>query len=115
MCDIIILKKTFFSSGSWNHGLYFITCCENVSKFFFFFFLKNKFDAIHHDVHVCIFTMIYMFVNFIFPKDINASIHQGLDPRPHGSTPRFSLSNHFQNFINKGKKVKVYCCWHEIV
>jgi hypothetical protein len=56
-----------------------------------------------------------MFVNFIFPKDINASIHQGLDPRPHGSTPRFSLSNHFQNFINKGKKVKVYCCWHEIV
>jgi hypothetical protein len=35
------------------------------------------------------FAIMYTFVHFIYTKYINACIHQGLNPRPHGSAPKF--------------------------
>ncbi len=48
-----------------------------------------------HDVHACVFLMMYMFVNCIRTTNIETCIHQGLNPRLHGNTLRSSPSNHF--------------------
>ncbi len=42
---------------------------------------KENFDTICHNVH--------MFTNYIYTKYVYACIHQGLNPRPYGNTPRF--------------------------
>jgi len=46
-------------------------------------YLKKK------DLILTPFAMMYMFLNYICMKHINAHIHQGLNLRTHGSTPRF--------------------------
>jgi hypothetical protein len=48
--------------------------------------------------------MMYMFLNCICIKYIMACIHQGLNPRPHGSTLRPSPPNHFNTLLVKLKK-----------
>jgi len=42
----------------------------------------KRFWCLHHDV-TC-----YTFVNYICTKYVNAHVHQGLNPRPHGSLPK---------------------------
>ncbi len=61
-----------------------ITCCEFflISNFILFFSFVNKF-------FLTPFAIMYTFVHFIYTKYINACIHQGLNPRPHGSAPKF--------------------------
>jgi hypothetical protein len=60
-----------------------ITCREIVLiSFYFIFGFVNKF-------FLTPFAIMYMFVHFIYTKHINACIHQGLNPRPHGSAPKF--------------------------
>jgi hypothetical protein len=44
------------------------------------FWSENKFFAICYDV--------YMFIDYIYTIYVYERIHQGLNPRPHGSTPR---------------------------
>jgi hypothetical protein len=56
-------------------------------------------DAIHHD---------YMFVNIIFTKYISACIHQGLNPRPCGSTLGSLPLNRF-NTLTRRKKLALLC------
>jgi hypothetical protein len=60
-------------------------------------YISFDFDTIHHDAH--------MFVNCIYTKYIHAHIHEGLNSRPHGNTPRSSPPNHFKILITKEKKV----------
>jgi hypothetical protein len=58
------------------------TCCEHNFKVFSFanFVNKNVLTPFEHDLHVRVFTMMYMFLNFICTKYIKACIHQGLSP-----------------------------------
>ncbi len=67
------------------------TCCENNLIIIFFpdFVDKNVLTPFKHDVHVCVFTVMYMFVNYICKRYINVSIHQRLNPRHHGTTLKF--------------------------
>jgi hypothetical protein len=65
---------------------------EGLFRVFFFFFFdlvnKNVLTSFKHDVHVCIFTIMYMFVDCICTKYIKACMHQGLNHKPHGNTQR---------------------------
>jgi hypothetical protein len=45
---------------------------------------------------------------------VNAHIHQGLNPKPHESTPRPSRQSILRPYYQKKKK-KVYCVSHEII
>jgi hypothetical protein len=48
--------------------------------------------------------MMNMFVNYVYTKYITAHIHQGLNPRTCGNTPRFEPPNHFKTLLTKKKK-----------
>jgi hypothetical protein len=51
------------------------------------------------------FAMMYMFINTIFTKYINAHIHQELNPRPHGNMPRFLITKPLQDFTIEVEKI----------
>jgi hypothetical protein len=51
----------------------------NFSFISFLFVQQKVLTPFKHDVHVCVFTMMYMFVNCICTRDIKACIHQGLN------------------------------------
>jgi hypothetical protein len=70
-----------FSFGSWNHFL----SLHVVRKLDA---MKKKFDFVNKKV-LMPFIMIYMFVNCICTRYINAHIYQGFKPRLHDSTPKF--------------------------
>jgi hypothetical protein len=102
----------------WNHGLHF---CHGMSwqiymswkknlRLVFFLFSFNFVDKkvltpFKHDVHVCIFTMIYMFINCTCTRYIKACIHQGLNHRPHGNTLKVLTVKPHQHFIKIDEKV----------
>ncbi len=83
-CGIMI---TFLS---W-HAMNKFTCCEKKEKVLFLpqFCQQFFWTPFQHDLHVYVFTMMYMFVNHICTRYIKACIHQWLNPRPHGNTMRF--------------------------
>jgi hypothetical protein len=43
---------------------------------------------------------------YVHITDINAHIHQRLNPRLHGDAPRSSLPNHFKTLMKNNKKLK---------
>jgi hypothetical protein len=109
---IIIPKKSFFILFIYfilDHGVtdYIFamachdktTCFEKKLKHFLFWFCQQ--NVVTH------FAMIYMYVNNICTRYVNVHIHQGLNPRPHGSTPRPSPPNHF-NFLLTNKKTSKF-------
>jgi hypothetical protein len=59
------------------------------------------------------FVIMYMFVNYISTKYINAPIHQGLNPKTSWKHTKVLTTKPLQNFINKGKKKSLLClAWH---
>jgi hypothetical protein len=50
--------------------------------------------------------MMYMFVNYICMKYVNAHIHQRLNLRLYGSTPKPESPNHFKIVLTTKKKLK---------
>ncbi len=83
-------------------------------------FHKNSFTPFKHDIHVCVFIAIYMFVKYFCIKYIKACIHQGLNPRSHGYTLRFQPPNHFTkplwDFMQRSKSLNLSClAWNCLV
>jgi hypothetical protein len=101
----------FFSFGT-SHELHF--CHDMLWQFdmpiknliFFLggFYRQKCFNTIKHDVHVCVFTMMYMVVNCICSRYIKACIHQRLNARPHGNILKSKPPNHFKTLLTKMKE-----------
>jgi len=70
---------------------------KKFNVFFFQFYQQKAVHTICHDVHVC---------NYICMRYVNAHIHQRLNPRPDGSTPKPSPPNQFKFLLTKKKKLK---------
>jgi hypothetical protein len=59
----------------------FVTTCHDQNfKFKKKIVNKNVLMSFEHDVHVYVFTMMYMFLNCICTRYIKACFHQGLNP-----------------------------------
>jgi hypothetical protein len=60
---------------------------KKINNFFFQFFQQKSFETIAMMYNINIFTMMYMFIIYIYTKYIKAHIHQALNPKPHENTP----------------------------
>jgi len=70
---------------------FFLDC--GIMNFCFSWHAKTKLHAVNFfrfkkKNFLTSFTMMYMFIHCIYTKYINAHIHQVLNLRPHGGTPR---------------------------
>ncbi len=73
-----------------NHGvmnyIFVMACCDKITcreknlSFYFSDFVNKK--------GLIPFTLMFIFVNYVCTRYVNAHIHQGLNPRPHGNRPR---------------------------
>jgi len=82
---LILLSYIYVQKYDYMNDNYFLCLIDCALTFFFLSILSPicVLTPFNHDVHVCVFTMMYMFVNCMYP-----CIHQGLKPRPHGYTIR---------------------------
>jgi len=106
-CHHIISFFHFFSDHEVMNGILVIachdefTCCKG---FFSYFVNKNIFTPFEHDVHVCVFNMMYMFVNYICTKCIKAYNPSNIEPKTSWKHTKILTTKPFQHFINKYKK-----------
>jgi hypothetical protein len=80
-----------------------------VKKVYFNFFpvlLTNVLPPFKHNVHVCVFTTMYMFVNCICTIYIKARVHQGLNPKTSWKLTKVLATKALQHFINNDENFK---------
>jgi hypothetical protein len=107
--EVMDMPWKFLKHFFWHHTIFFhfffpldLGVMDMPWIFFKVLFFSHSFvnffffHAIHHDVHVC---MLHLYKIYI-----NAHIHQTLNPRPHGNTPRSYPPNHFKILLIKKKK-----------
>jgi hypothetical protein len=86
-----------------------------IDLFFPNFVNINVLTPFKHDVHVYVFTIMYMFLNYICTKYTKACIHQRIKPKTSWKHTKVLTTKPFQQLINKDLKVEVYHVWHEII
>jgi hypothetical protein len=103
--SLVFVLFCFFMHHGIMDYIFVMACCDKFTRHEkkLKFCWKICFTPFKHDIHVCVFTVMYMFVNCICTKYIKTCIHQGLNPRSWYHT-KVLTTEPLQHFMKKNEK-----------